>query len=67
MPYSRADIENARRELQGEQPRRNDIRAIPPDAIYVGPGPLYVWDGSAWLDYNKWIATTAPIRPEKEK
>src|SRR5262245_29266612 len=60
--YSRKEIDEARRELADNPDWRRPVYpVVDTDAPYVGKGPLYVWCGDHWLDWNKWLATLAVI------
>jgi hypothetical protein len=66
MSYSRLEIEQARQDLSSGAPRRKNTRDIPPDAPYIGKGPLFVWTGEHWLDWNDWVSFRAPLIPEAD-
>jgi hypothetical protein len=64
LTYNRAAIEEARQALSQGAPPRKSVRDIPPDAPYVGKGPLFVWTGDNWLDWNDWVSFRAPLIPD---
>ena len=48
--------------VRAATPDQLTLYDVPADAPYEGAGPVYVWTGEKWLDYNRWLATAAPVR-----